>query len=161
MTNKLKILKEFWEKLDDSPFVMLGIPSQAAHSMPMNAVFDDDIPNTLFFYTSRDNRAFQALPQDNKAMVQFSSKGHDFFACLSGTLSATTDPALIDKFWSNPVEAWYENGKKDPNLVMLRLDLEDAEMWRSDMDVIGMFKLLTGSTIDQEKAEEDHLETTM
>ncbi len=161
MTDKLEILSEFWEKLDDSPFVMLGIPAQAAHSMPMNAVFDDDIPNTLFFYTSRDNRAFQALPEQNRAMVQFVSKGHDFFACLSGTLSATTDRDLIDKFWSNSVEAWYQNGKEDPDLVMLRMDLDDAEMWQADMGVVGIFKLLTGGTIDQKKMEDNHLETTM
>ncbi len=161
MANKNKILSEFWEKLDDSPYVMLGIPSQDAQSMPMNAVFDDDIPNTLFFYTSRDNRAVQSLSQDNKAMVQFASKGHDFFASLSGTLSETKDRALIDKFWSNSVEAWYENGKQDPKLVMLRLDLEDAEMWEADMGIVGIFKLMTGATIDQQKMEENHIETKM
>lgn len=161
MTNANKIIAEFWEKLDDSPFVMLGLPEQNAHSMPMSAVFDDDIPNTLFFYTSTDNRAVQALPQTSKAMVQYASKGHDFFACLSGRLSTTNDRDLIDKFWSNPVEAWYENGKDDPKLVMLRMDLEDAEMWEAGADFIGMFKMLTGSTIDQEKQEDKHLETKM
>ena len=161
MTDKLEILDEFWDKLDDSPYVMLGIPAQNAHSMPMNAVFDKDMPNTLFFYTSSDNRAVQAVPQNNGGMVQFVSKGHDFFACLSGKLSTTKDRALIDKFWSNSVEAWYEDGKEDPKLVMLRMDLTDAEMWQADMGVVGIFKLLTGATIDQRKMEENHVETKM
>lgn len=45
---------------------------------------------------------------------------------------------------SNGVAAWYDGGKDDPNLVLLRFDLGDAEIWTADVGIKGMFKLMTG-----------------
>jgi len=33
-------LDAFWSALESSPFLMLGLPAQVAHSMPMTAQFD-------------------------------------------------------------------------------------------------------------------------
>jgi general stress protein 26 len=80
-------------------------------------------------------------------MAQFSSKGHDVFACISGTLSDATDPQLVEKYWARPMEAWYEGGKDDPNLSLLRFDLDEAEIWTADASITGLFKMLTGQTV--------------
>lgn len=162
MTDSCDIIERFWEELDKSPFLMLGIPEQKAHSLPMTAQFDKDYPNSIFFYTRKDNRLVENLvPGANKAMAQFSAKGHDFFACVEGNLSAINDPALRDKFWSNAVSAWFEGGKDDPNLAMLRLDLQNGEFWEADFDLEGAVKMIFGGKIDQDKAEDKHLETAM
>ncbi|MGP1352021.1 MAG: pyridoxamine 5'-phosphate oxidase family protein [Parasphingopyxis sp.] len=152
MTDICEIVEEFWDELDSSPYVMIGIPSQNAHSIPMHVAFDKTELNTLFLYTKTGNRLVEGMARDPMAMAQFVSKNHDFFACLHGRLSRVEDRAVIDRFWSNAVEAWYEGGKEDPALVMLRFDIRDTEMWEADMSVKGMFKLLTGKTIEPEEA---------
>lgn len=138
-----EIREEFWESIADSPFVMIALDSDHKHSIPMRAQLDKDANSAIWFYTSRDNR----LAKGGPAMVQFVSKGHDLFACVSGTLTEETDPAIIDKHWSNAVEAWYDQGRQDPSLLMLRLDLRDAEIWEADPGVVGMFKMMTGMTM--------------
>ena len=160
MTETCEIIEEFWEALDKSPFLMIGLPAQDAHSEPMNVVFDKDYTNALFIYTSIDNRLVEGMRADPKAMAQFASKGHDFWACLSGRLSRVTDDAIIDRFWDNTVEAWYEQGRQDPKLVMLRFDISDAEMWEGDMSAKGLFKLLTGKPIREREAM-GHTEVAM
>ena len=80
-------------------------------------------------------------------MAQFVSKGHDLFCCISGTLVEETDPAVIDRYWSNAVEAWYEGGRNDPKLKMMRFELDDAEVWTADGSITGVFKLMTGKTM--------------
>jgi len=80
-------------------------------------------------------------------MVHFASKGHDVFACIRGMLTVESRKEIIDKYWSNPVEAWFEKGKEDPSLLMLRFELEDAEVWDADPSLKGMFKMLTGKTV--------------
>ncbi|WP_231862605.1 pyridoxamine 5'-phosphate oxidase family protein [Sphingorhabdus sp. M41] len=138
------IREEFWESVADSPFVMIGLDGDRQHSIPMRAQLDKDANSAIWFYTSRDNR----LAKGGPAMMQFVSKGHDLFACVSGNLTEETDPAIIDKHWSKPVEAWYEQGRQDPSLLMLRLDLADAEIWEADPGVVGMFKMMTGMTMN-------------
>lgn len=160
MTDTCEIIEEFWSKLDASPYLMIGIPTQNAHSEPMNVVFDKEFTNTLFIYTSIDNRLVEGMTRDPQAMAQYVSKGHDFFACLQGRLSRVTDDAIIDRFWSNSVEAWYENGRQDPKLVMLRFDIADAEMWETDMSIGGLFKLLTGNKVEPSETAK-HAELAM
>lgn len=137
-----QVAATFLTKLKDSPFVMVGLNS-GGHSEPMTAQLDDDQPNTLFFFAGKDNR----IAGGGGAMAQFVGKGHDFFACMAGTVSTDNDPAQIDKLWNNQVEAWFPGGKSDPNLTLLRFDIESAELWETDISLSGRVKMLLGGTI--------------
>ena len=138
------IAQTFLEKLEASPFVMLGLTGTGEHSEPLTAQLDEDKPNTLYFFTGKDNRAANG----GDAMVQFVSKGHDFFACLHGRVSLDNDQGEIDKLWNKQVEAWFPGGRNDPNLALLRFDIASAEMWESDISLSGRVKMLFGGTIN-------------
>lgn len=144
MADDPDIAQTFLSKLKSSPFVMIGLDDDRQHSEPLTAQIDDDRPNTLYFFTGRDNR----VAKGGKAMAQFVSKGHDFFACLAGSVAVDTDQAEIDKLWSKPVEAWFPGGRNDPNLALLRFDITSAELWESDMSLAGRVKMLFGGKID-------------
>jgi len=132
MTSGHDLKEKFWDALDDSPFVMLGLAGvDEAHTQPMTAQFDDDIPNEIFFFTGKDNRLVRALTASHRAVFAFSAKGHDLFASVHGTLREDTDPALIDKFWSPVVSAWFKDGKEDRNLALLRFELGAGEIWQA------------------------------
>ena len=135
-----EIAAKFLTKLKDSPFIMLGLVD-GNHAEPMNVKTDDDQPNTLFVFSGHDNRIAKGGP----AMAQFVGKGHDFFACLAGSISQETDQAIFDRLWDNRVEAWFPNGKADARLN--RFDVDSAELWETDMSVSGRVKMLFGGTI--------------
>ena len=137
------IKTRMWKEMADHPYVMAKIEDAHDHAIPMNAVLDDDAHGHFWFYHTKDGR----LAKGGRAMVQYVAKGHDLFACISGTLVAETDPAVIDRYWNNSVAAWYEGGKQDPKLLMLRFDLDDAEIWTADGSITGAFKLMTGMTM--------------
>ncbi|MBM6576110.1 pyridoxamine 5'-phosphate oxidase family protein [Microvirga sp. SRT01] len=141
--NPQEIAEKFIAKVKASPYIMLGLEN-GQHSEPMYVRLDDDQPNTLFVFAGKDNRAAGG----GKGMVQFVGKGHDFFACLAGTVSQDNDRAQIDKLWDNSVEAWFPGGKEDPNLALLRFDVESAELWETDVAISGKLKMLFGGTID-------------
>ena len=137
-----EVADKFIGKLKDSPFVMLGL-DDGRHSEPMTAQLDDDQPNTLFFFAGKDNRAAGG----GAAMAQFVGKGHDFFACLAGTVTQSNDRAEIDKLWNKQAEAWFPGGKEDRNLALLRFDIDSAELWETDISLSGRVKMLFGGTI--------------
>lgn len=148
MTEAADVRKRMWKKMADSPFVMVGLVGSDAHSEPMTAQLDKHADSEFWFYTGKSNR----VARGGKAMVQFVSKDHKIFACIKGTLTEETDPAVIDRYWSNEVEAWFDGGRNDPELMMLRFDLDDAEIWEGDESFTGYFKMLTGKTIDPDEA---------
>lgn len=148
MADREELKKDLWKKMTDSPFVMIGLTGSGQHSEPMTVQLDKDQVDTLWFFIGKDNR----LAAGGDAMAQFVSKGHDFFACLSGAARIDNDRGMIDKLWSNQAEAWFPGGKSDPNLVLLRFDIADAELWETDMSLSGKLKMVLGGKIKPDEA---------
>lgn len=123
MTDIAQLKTDLWKKMAGSPFVMLGL-EDGGHSVPLTAQLDPDQVDTLFFFVGKDNRVAKGGP----AMAQFVAKGHDYFACLAGAARVDNDFAMIDKLWNKQVEAWFPGGKDDPNLALLRFDIDSAEL---------------------------------
>ncbi|WP_174278720.1 pyridoxamine 5'-phosphate oxidase family protein [Sphingomonas bacterium] len=135
-----EVAAKFLAALKSSPFIMIGL-TDGQHAEPMNVKTDDDQPNTLFVFSAPDNR----IAAGGDAMAQFVGKGHDFFACLAGTVSEERDRATFDKLWDNRVEAWFPNGKADARLN--RFDISSAELWETDVSISGRVKMLFGGKI--------------
>lgn len=153
MSNEVDIRHRFWTELAQSPFLMVGPQGSHEHSLPMTAQLDPGANHCFWFYTTKDNR----LAAGGSAMAQFSGKGHHLFACIDGTLTTETDPAVIDRYWTHDVASWYPGGREDPNLLMLRFDLGHAEVWIADMSLGGMFKQMFGGDVRAEMRDK-HVE---
>ena len=142
MADIAELKQHLWSKMADSPFLMIGL-TDGGHSEPLTAQLDKDQVDTIFFFVGKDNR----LAKGGAAMAQFVSKGHDYFACMAGTARVDNDFAQIDKLWNTQVEAWFPGGKQDPDLALLRFDIDSAELWETDMSMSGKLKMLFGAKI--------------
>jgi general stress protein 26 len=85
--------------------------------------------------------------------MSFADKGHDLFARINGTLTLANDRAVIDRLWNRFVAAWYEQGKDDPKLALLRFDPHHAEIWENEWSLIAGIKLLLGSDPKEDYAD--------
>lgn len=146
MSSEQDMRERFWKEMSKSPFLMVGLQGDQQHSLPMTAQLDPDANHCFWFYTTKDNR----LAAGGSTMAQFVAKDHGLYACISGNLSPETDESIIDRYWSKQVEAWYPGGRADPNLLMLRFDLGDAEIWLADMSLSGVFRQMFGGNIRDE-----------
>ena len=46
---------------------------------------------------------------------------------LSGRARLSSDPKLIEKFWSPWAAAWFPQGKDDPDVVLLEIEVYQGE----------------------------------
>lgn len=134
------IRKIMWEAMAESPVLMVKLDTGRDHAEPLIAQLDPDARGAFWFYTSKDNRIAPGGP----AMAQFVARDHKLFCCISGDLTEETDLEVIDRYWSATTETWYERGRDDPSLLMMRFDLKDAEIWRPDNSLKGLFRLMSG-----------------
>ena len=153
-TDELKT--KFWKALDDSPFLFLQLDEVPENAVPMTAQLDKDANHAIWFFTTKDH----CLANGGPATATFAGKGHQMFARFKGTLTEETSRERLDKQWSQIVEAWFPGGKDDPNLLMLRMDLGEAEIWNSDLGFIDNAKMLMGFDV-REDAKEEHTETAL
>lgn len=149
MTTDADIKDKFWSALKDDRTIMLGLADEHGHTRPMTAQLDEDAngenAGPLYIFTSVDNGIVEKLGQGSgKAISTFASKGHDIFATIDGTLTIDTDRAKIDRLWNRFVAAWYEGGKDDPKLRLLRFDTSHAEIWVDASSTIAGIKMLIG-----------------
>ena len=144
MATDAEIEAKFWKELKSSPFVMLGLNgSSDALGQPMTAQFEGE-SGPIWFFTTKDNTLVEALGESHEAIANYVSKGHDLFAAVHGTLSVDTDRATLDRLWNPHVEAWFEGGKNDPKLALLRLDTTTAQLWLGGTSIGAAIQRLLG-----------------
>jgi general stress protein 26 len=144
MPTPLELEVKFWKALRADLTVMIGTGgNHGAHPKPMTAQFEDD-HGPLWFFTTKDSALVEAMGADTSGVATFASKGHELFATIEGTLSVENDASVIDKFWNRYVAAWYEGGKDDPNLALLKFEPISAEIWQDASSFLAGVKLLLG-----------------
>lgn len=125
-----KLQERLWKELDDARFGMLGLVGGAVHHLQPMALFADHANHAVWFYSNKDSDLARDA-QGHDALLCILSKDNEFQASLHGKLSLSHDQAKIDEYWSPFVSAWFPDGKDDPGLTLLRLDLSDARVWAS------------------------------
>ena len=146
----------FWKALAASPFVFLQRNGAPDTAVPMTAQLDKDANGAIWFFTRKDH----SLAPGGPATATFAAKDNQLFARLSGYLVAETRPEKLDQHWSTIIESWFPGGKTDPNLLMLRMDLDKAEIWNSDLGLVDNVKMLLGFDVS-DKAAREHTETLL
>jgi general stress protein 26 len=147
--------KKFWNALTSDMTVMLGRDG-GDYPRPMTAQIEDE-RGPIWFFTSRDTEIVQKLEATDPALFTFASKGHDLFATVRGTLQVHNDRSTIDRLWNPFVAAWFEDGKDDPKLVLLRFDADEAEIWLNENSLFAGIKMLFG--IDPKEDYKDKVAT--
>jgi len=129
MTDKLtnaEVQDRLWKAVDDHHTGMLGLTHDSHHFQPMTAFVEKET-NTLWFFTRDDTDLAQAVASGSDAAFIFLDR--KLQACIDGRLSRAHDRERIDRYWNAHVAAWYPEGKDDPRLTLLRLDVSEAAVW--------------------------------
>ena len=151
MPTPQELEKKFWSSIKSDRTVMLGLTgSEDGHTRPMTAQIEKDEGGPVWFFTSNETALVKQLGSGKAATLSLTSKGLDLFASVQGNLCMQNDRAMIDKLWSPFVAAWFEGGKDDPKLSLLRFDAGHAEIWENAHSLIAGIKMLLGSDPKQD-----------
>ena len=143
MPDDKQIEARFWKALRSDPIMMLGVDGvEDGFARPMAAVLDED-RSPIWFFVSTDNAIVEAIREGRRAIATVAIKG-ELYASVQGRLSLSDDRAMIDKLWNPGAAAWFEDGKDDPKLRLMRLDAEQAEIWLDGSSVLAGVKSMLG-----------------
>ena len=152
MTDTRELESKLWKALGDDRTVMLG--ATGVEPRPMTALAENGRA-PLWFFTASDTELAQSLEGrgGHAATATFAAKDHDLFATISGHVVIDNDRAVIERLWNPFIAAWFEGGKDDPKLRLLRMDAADAHVWLNENSLLAGVKLLLG--VDPKKSYED------
>ncbi|CAA9537043.1 MAG: General stress protein [uncultured Thermomicrobiales bacterium] len=97
-------------------------------SRPMatqEAEFDGD----LWFFSHETAPKVDEIHQDRRVNLSYAGNKENTWVSVSGTASVVRDRATMDAFWNPALKAWFPEGLDDPDLALLKVDVEQAEYW--------------------------------
>ena len=146
MTDARDLETKFWKALRSDRTLMIGLSGvEDGLGQPMTAqVEEDGDRHTVWIFTAKDTDFAEAVGVRHRAVAHFVDKGHDLFAAIEGELVVDNDRAAIERLWNPYVAAWFKGGKDDPNLQLLRFEMEDAQIWLNENSLFAGAKMLLG-----------------
>lgn len=122
---------QFWSELDDGRVSMLWVTGSDQHPQPMTH-FVDQPAGAIWYITSAETDLAQAVGSGVPAQLVYMASGQDYQASVTGRLDMVADDAKLDALWNVAVAAWFEGGRADPNVRLLRFVPDEAAIWASE-----------------------------
>ena len=118
---------------------------------PMSAQEVDDEGN-IWFFSGLNSDKNSEIQEDNLVQLVFSHPGKSSYMIVNGVAEISTDRKKIEELWSPMIKIWFEGGKDDPNLSLIKVSTRSAYYWDTDGNkVVNFFKMLasvaTGSDL--------------
>lgn len=141
------------ELIKDVQFAMLTTNDGGVlRSRPMQTQ-DFDFDGDLWFFTSSETHKAEEIERDSRVNVAYAAPNDNTYVSVSGTASIIKDQEKIDEYWNEALKAWFPEGKDAPDLVLLKVAVEQAEYWDAPSSTVaqalGFLKALaTGEKAD-------------
>ena len=104
----------------------------------------------LFFLTGADTHKDAEIKKDNRVNISYAAPSDNSYVSVSGTGEILNDRAKIEELWNPIYKAWFPEGKDDPNIRVLKVNIEQAEYWDSSsstfVQIAGFLKALVTGT---------------
>ncbi|HYN29332.1 MAG TPA: pyridoxamine 5'-phosphate oxidase family protein [Dermatophilaceae bacterium] len=95
---------------------------------PMTPQEVTDGGDVWFFVDRTSDQAVQVATHEH---VNLSFSDGSTWLSVAGRGAVVLDRARMDELWSSVVEAWFPNGKDDPEVALLHVAGDSAEYWDS------------------------------
>ncbi len=90
-----------------------------------------DSSGELVFFTGADSHKIEELAENPDVNLSYAHPKAQRYVSIRGRARIDRDRKTIDELWSNPQKIFFPQGKDDPNLIVLRIRVQDAAYWET------------------------------
>ncbi|WP_298647973.1 pyridoxamine 5'-phosphate oxidase family protein [uncultured Proteiniphilum sp.] len=145
-------LKEMVDKIDIGMLCTFVPGSDYPHAIPMSRQEVDEEGNIWFLFSS-ESTAYQNLQNNNKVSLLYAHVGDYNFLSINGTAEISKDQARIDKYWNKMVETWFEKGKDDSRIRVLKVTPDEAHYWDNKSNKLVTLMKVAASAISGQQMD--------
>ena len=149
-------LSTLFEKIKDVHIAMLTTfdEQHRLHSRPM-ATLKPEADGSLLFFTDRESAKVYEVRKDNQVNLSYGDPSSNTYASVSGRASTFRDEAKIAELWSEPMRGWFPKGKEDPNIMILKVQIDQAEYWDSPSSLLVQAYAYARAVVTGERSKDD------
>lgn len=133
-------IKSLADKIKGIRIAMLTTiePDGKLISRPM-ATQEIAFDGTLWFFTQTDTPKVEQAQRNQQVNVAYAKPDSDRFISVSGTAELVRDRQQIHDLWKPFLTAWFPKGENDPELALLKITVESAEIWEGPSNPVVRF----------------------
>jgi len=126
---------------------------------PLTATADRDAGAFSFLVSSRDGK-YDNLDRFPAVTLGFADPGGPKYVVINGDAELTDDRAGIKELWSPFAKAWWDSAD-DPDIRLLTVTPEHAEIWDSPNKLVATAVMLTAAATGKKPPVGDHGEVRL
>ena len=149
MTESRDDVARLGDLLEDIDFCMLTTVdgSGQLHARPMSTQrFEFD--GTLYFLTDVESHKVEDIERNPQVLVSYADTKDQTYVAVHGRASLARDEAKLEELWSPAYRAWWPQGRNDPGIRVLAVDVDRADYWESPgsklVQLVGFAKAVMG-----------------
>lgn len=124
-------IRELIEATANCFFVTRTSYPGSTNARPM-AVQEIDDQGNLWFVSSTETHKDRELQNNPEVYLYFQSSGGGEFLEILGRASVSQDAQRIEKFWKPEFNAWFEMGKEDPRVSVIKVTPQEGHYWDTE-----------------------------
>ncbi len=145
--------------IKDIRFAMLTHVTREGHlhAAPMttqNTPFD----GTVWFIGDNSTEMCNDIAARPQVNLAYSNSDDHTYVSITGTAELVNDRAKLDELWNDGYNAYFEKGKDDPKVQLIKITAHGAQYWDSPGTVVQMAKMITAA-ITGAKTQSDERHT--
>lgn len=110
------------------------------HSRPMMTQFftqTELFDGTLWFFSKFSSAKVDEIRAGSQVNIAYSSPGQNRYISVSGAAYVIRERMRMETLWNEVYRTWFPRGLDEPDLVLLRVDVSEAEIWDAASGVNG------------------------
>ena len=104
----------------------------------------------LWFITSRSSHKAEDIRANPQVNVSYASHSGNTYVSVAGKACLVFDKAKIHELWSPAMAIFYPLGEDDPDLCLLKVEVESAEYWDGPGGFLGKALYLVAAAVTQD-----------
>lgn len=113
-------------------------------SRPM-VVLDDVSEDALWFFSEASSHKIDDIHGHRSVNISYSDPASDRFVSVAGRARLIRERDKIKALWKSSLLEWFPKGADDPELVLLRIEVHEAEIWQSPQRQVDVEFAITSS----------------
>lgn len=129
--------------MQDVKFAMLTTITAEGHlhACPMTTNHINLPAREIWFIGDKTTETVKDIQNNAQVNLSYTSKDHKDYVSINGHAELVDDADKLDELWSPMYSAFFEHGKEDVNVQLIKVVPNGAEYWLSGSDVVNFFKM--------------------
>ncbi len=148
-------IEKVQEIVKDIKFAMMTTINKQGdlHAWPMTTRETSFGAKEIWFIGDKKSDVYKDLQNNKTVGLTYSSQDEKNYVSVSANAELSDDKDKLDELWSAMDNAFFEHGKEDENVQLIKVVPHGVECWISGSSTVNMFKMATAAAQDGKAAE--------